>query len=166
MLDIKEIRIRDPFIFTDKKNSCYYMYGTPALENGSIRARTTFSVYKTYDLKSFEAPVVAFDGEACGFWADRDFWAPELHEYKGKFYLFGSCKSADRCRATQIFVSDSPMGPFSPLSDKPVTPEDWECLDGTLYVSREGKPYMVFCHEWVQTKIGRMCYAALKEETF
>ena len=41
----EEIRIRDPFILTDKENGCYYMYGTTALECGTLAAKNTFSVY-------------------------------------------------------------------------------------------------------------------------
>lgn len=29
MLKREDIRIRDPFIFTDKENRCYYMYHSP-----------------------------------------------------------------------------------------------------------------------------------------
>lgn len=43
--------------------------------------------------------------------------------------------------------SDSLLGPFVPHGGKELTPEEWECLDGTLYVSPDGKPYLVFCHE-------------------
>ena len=38
-----------------------------------------------------------------------------------------------------------------------MTPADWECLDGTLYVAADGTPYLVFCHEWLQVKDGEMC---------
>ena len=37
MLKRSDIRIRDPFIITDKENKCYYMYGTTALVDGSLR---------------------------------------------------------------------------------------------------------------------------------
>ena len=135
MLKREEIRIRDPFILTDRERGCYYMYGTTALEKGTLAARNTFSVYKTKDLESFEEPKIIFSGSEIGFWADRDFWAPEVHKHNGKYYLFGSCKAEGKCRATQIFVSDTPDGIFKPVSDKPITPEGWECLDGTFFVA-------------------------------
>ena len=163
MLKREEIRIRDPFILTDKENGCYYMYGTTALEKGTLAARNTFSVYKTKDLESFEEPKIIFNGSEIGFWADRDFWAPEVHKYNGKYYLFGSCKAEGKCRATQIFVSDTPDGIFKPVSDKPITPEGWECLDGTFFVEG-GIPYVVFCHEWVQVKDGEIWAMPLKED--
>lgn len=77
--------------------------------------------------------------------------------------MFATFKSEDRCRGTQILAADDPMGPFSPHSDGPVTPENWECLDGTLYIEN-GKPYMVFCHEWLQVHNGEMCAMPLRED--
>jgi GH43 family beta-xylosidase len=163
MLKREDIRIRDPFILTDTDKGCYYMYGTTALEAGTLAAKNTFSVYKTYDLENFEESKVIFDGSACDFWADRDFWAPELHKYKGKYYLFGSCKAEGKCRATHIFVCDTPDGEFKPLSDEPVTPSEWECLDGTLFVENE-IPYIVFSHEWTQIKDGEIWAMELTED--
>lgn len=100
MLKKEDIRIRDPFILTDRENNCYYMYGTTALEGGSLAARSSFSVYKSYDLENFEEPKVVVDGEKLGLWATRDYWAAEVHVYEGKYYLFGSMKSDTAHRAT------------------------------------------------------------------
>ena len=163
MLKREEIRIRDPFIYTDTEKGCYYMYGTTALKNGSSDAGNTFSVYRTADLENFEEPKVIFDGSKYNFWADRDFWAPELHKYKDKYYIFGSCRAEGKCRATHIFVCDTPDGEFKPLSDKPVTPADWYCLDGTLWVEND-IPYIVFCHEWTQVKNGEICALRLSDD--
>ena len=41
MLKKENIRIRDPFIYTDHENKCYYMYGTNALAQDSMAAKTT-----------------------------------------------------------------------------------------------------------------------------
>ena len=158
-----EIRIRDPFILTDREQGCYYMYGTTALSDASLRAGSSFSVYRSYDLETFEEPKVIFDGAAAGFWADRDYWAPEVHLWQGKYYLFGSFKAEGRHRATQILVSDTPDGTFVPLTDRPATPEGWECLDGTFWVEGE-TPYLVFSHEWKQVKDGEIWAVALTED--
>lgn len=163
MLKREDIRIRDPFIYTDTENNCYYMYGTTALNDGSGSAQNTFSVYRTNDIENFEEPKIIVDGAKFNFWADKDFWAAELHKYKGKYYLFGSCKAQGKCRATHIFVCDTPDGDFLPLSDDPVTPADWYCLDGTLWVEND-IPYIVFCHEWTQVNDGEICALQLSDD--
>ena len=155
MIKRQDIRIRDPYILTDFDEGCYYMYGTTDLEEGTLHAKAQFSVYKSYDLESFEDAKVIFDGEKSGFWADRDFWAAEVHKYNGRYYLFGSCKTDGKCRTPEEFVSDTPDGEYLPVLRKPITPEGWECLDGTFFVE-DGKPYMIFSHEWVQVGDGEI----------
>lgn len=155
MLKAKDIRIRDPYIITDTENGCYYMYGTTALTGTTYNTQTTFAVYKTTDLENFDDGKIIFDGSRINFWADNNYWAPEVHRYNGKYYLFASFKSGDRCRGTQILVCDTPDGTFVPLSEYPVTPENWECLDGTFWVDN-GVPYIIFCHEWLQVKDGEI----------
>jgi len=51
-----------------------------------------------------------------------------------------------------------------PISDGPVTPREWECLDGTLFVDAHGGPWMVFCHEWVQVGDGEICALRLSDD--
>ncbi len=158
-MKINEINIRDPFVLP--LNGKYYMYGTRGPDCwGECDG---FDVYVSENLTDWSNPIEAFHKPE-GFWADRNYWAPEVHHYKGSFYAFVSFKSPDRCRGTQILISDSPVGPFRLHSDGPVTPSDWECLDGTLYVDNEGQPYMVFCHEWVQVGDGEICAIKLSSD--
>ena len=163
MLNRKNLRIRDPFVYTDREHGCYYVYGTTALEDGGIAAQNSFSVYRTVDLEHFEEPKVIFDGESDGFWGQYDFWASEMHVWNGKYYLFGSCKSDTRHRGTQIFVCDTPDGRFVPVSPRAATPADWECLDGTLCVE-DGVPYLVFSHEWTQVGDGEICACRMSDD--
>ena len=154
-MKLSEIRIRDPFILADKETKTYYMYGTTDLQYDSYASYPRFSVYVSQDLENFQGPFVVFDGEKQRFWATGDYWAAEVWKYNGKYYLFGSFKSPAHCRATQILAADNPLGPFEPISEKPQTPQEWECLDGTLWVEN-GVPYLVFCREWLQCEDGEM----------
>lgn len=163
MIKISDLRIRDPFVLTDFDNGCYYLGGTIDLLPTTVGTHMRFSLCKTYDLVNLEEPKVIFDGSGPDFWATYDFWAPEIHKYKGKYYLFGSVKAKGVCRGTQIFVCDTPDGQYRPLSDMPVTPADWECLDGTLFVDGD-VPYIVFCHEWTQIKNGEICALELSAD--
>ena len=163
MIKREDLRIRDPFILTDSKAGCYYMYGTIDLKPSRLKTFPIFSVCKTYDLETFENPKIIFDGEKNNFWADRDYWAPEVHRYNGKYYLFGSCKAEGKCRATHIFVCDTPDGEFKPVSEEPITPQNWECLDGTLFIENN-IPYIIFSHGWDQVKDGEICAMKLSND--
>ena len=158
-MKLQDIHIRDPFILLE--GGRYYLYGSRG--NEAWGKATGLDVYESNDLVSWSGPSVVFTPPE-GFWADMHFWAPEVHQYHGKFYMFVSFKSETACRGTQILVADTPKGPFTLHSDGPVTPRDWECLDGTLYIDRDGKPYMVFCHEWLQVKDGEMCAVRLSDD--
>ena len=152
MLKKDEIRIRDPFVLTDKENKLYYIYGTTALKE-DISALNLFHVYVSKDLENFDGPFVVFDGAKQNFWGERDYWAAEVHKYNSKYYLIGSFIADGKRRASCILSSDNPLGEFSPVSNLARTPEEWDSLDGTLYFEND-EPYLVFSHEWTQCSIG------------
>jgi hypothetical protein len=60
-------------------------------------------------------------------------------------------------------VCDTPEGEFIRLTDDPITPKDWECLDGTFWVEN-GKPYIVFSHEWTQIGDGEIWAMELTDD--
>ncbi|MDF7808801.1 glycoside hydrolase family 43 protein [Pontiellaceae bacterium B12219] len=157
-----EIQIRDPFILTMKEEGMYYMFGTTD-KNCWLPPGTGFDCYKSNDLEEWEGPIAAFRPSE-NFWATKNYWAPEVHAYNGKFYMFATFKADKRYRGTQILVSDSIEGPYEPLTDGPVTPHNWECLDGTLFVDDDGKPWIVFCHEWTQIHNGSICAMPLSPD--
>lgn len=151
-MKLSEIHLRDPFILPE--DGKYYLYGTRGAT--SCGPAEGLDVFVSEDLENWSEAHEVFTAGP-DFWSHWDFWAPEVHKYNGKYYMFASFKADKVCRGTQILVADSPMGPFNPLTDRPVTPSSWECLDGTLYVSPNGTPYIVFCHEWSQVKDGEVC---------
>lgn len=162
MLKNADIHIRDPFVLPVSAEQRYYLYGTTGPESWTTSA-SGLDYYTSRDLETWDGPFPAFRPPA-GFWADRNFWAPELHVYHGRHYLFASFKAEGVCRGTQILAAGSPQGPFLPISDGPLTPRAWECLDGTLYVDAHDQPWMIFCHEWVQVGDGEICAVRLSAD--
>ena len=146
-----DINIRDPFVLVHE--GAYYLYGTRGATCWG--PADGFDVYDSRDMEEWDGPFVCFHNDG-SFWADRNYWAPEVYFYQGAFYMFASFKNPDVRRGTAVLKAESPLGPFVPHSDGCVTPRDWECLDGTLYVDKAGKPWMVFCHEWVQAGDGEV----------
>lgn len=154
-----EIHIRDPFVLVE--GGKYYMYGTRGAT--AWGKASGFDVFVSTDLENWDGPHACFENDG-SFWATRDYWAPEVHAYNGAYYMFASFKSETVHRGTQILRASSPMGPFEPWSDGPVTPCDWECLDGTLYIAGDGAPYIVFCHEWTQIDDGEILAMRLTDD--
>jgi arabinan endo-1,5-alpha-L-arabinosidase len=161
-MQLSDIRIRDPFILTVEAEGAYYLFGTTD-EDVWNPPGTGFDCYRSTDLVDWEGPIPAFRPQP-GFWADRNFWAPEVHRHAGRYFMFASFMAPGVHRGTQVLVSDSPAGPFTEWSDGVLTPPEWDCLDGTPFFDEAGTPWMVFCHEWVQTVDGRMVAQRLSHD--
>lgn len=154
-MKLEDIYVRDPFILSF--NGIYYLYSKVSQD-----ARG-FIVYRSRDLKEWSEPKTVFTPSE-DFWGKYDFWAPEVHMYRNKFYMFASFNSDSRLRGTHILRADKPDGEFIPISDEPITPKECASLDGTLYVDNNGEPHIVFCHEWAQIGDGTVCEMKLSSD--
>lgn len=154
----QDINIRDPFVIVH--DGKYYMYGTRAANFGCKTAG--FDVYVGEDLENWSEPIEVFNSEKHGMNTHVN-WAPEVHFVNGRFYMLATFTKPDGLRGTYILVSDTPDGEFIPLSDNSITPDGWECLDGTLY-QENGEVYCVFCHEHTQILNGTICYVKLSDD--
>ena len=170
-ISLDNLNIRDPFVLADKHSGYYYLYKSSSSRDNDGTVYGGVEVYKSKDLINWEGPKRVFEVPKDN-WITGQVWAPEVHCYKGKYYLFATLNSgiawkasrdkwpAYNFRGTQIFWSKSPEGPFKPFSKFPHTPMDQMALDGTLWVEN-GNPYLVYCHEWVQTEDGTINVAPL-----
>ena len=83
MIEVSNTRIRDPFVFLWE--GVYYIYGTYIEGTGNANEDAAhIYVYKSKDMKVFE------DAKSVFHLSGNVLWAPEVHLYKGKFYLFVS----------------------------------------------------------------------------
>jgi arabinan endo-1,5-alpha-L-arabinosidase len=165
-------RLRDSCVWVDEATQTYYLVS--AGRRGPNGRRTVVQ-YTSRDLQTWNGPRVIFEIPE-HFWTQRGIWAPELHQYKGKFYLFLTFDSDEKFpeqwrdwlprvkRGSQVLVADRVDGPFRPFdATRSTLPPDMMTLDGTLFVE-DGVPYMVFCHEWVQIKDGTVEYVQLTDD--
>ncbi|WP_164232715.1 glycoside hydrolase family 43 protein [Microbacterium hydrocarbonoxydans] len=167
---LDEFWAHDPYILPFEPEQTYYLY-TAARDEPVVLA------YRSTDLESWSDEPIEVFRVPTGSWASPEEapWAPEVHEHRGRFYLFTTLHDSARrldvpggarfrgvsdgtgheivptSRGTAIAVADHPAGPFALLrTDGPVAPADFMTLDGTLFVDDDGRPWMVYAHEWVQ----------------
>ncbi|MEU7743279.1 family 43 glycosylhydrolase [Nonomuraea sp. NPDC049158] len=139
-------------MLNDRSTSTYWIYGSTD-KNIWSGPGVGFDTYRSSDLRTWEGPFEAFRPPA-GFWSDGMYWAPEVHEYQGRWFMFATFTGPDDHRGTQVLVAHTPEGPFAPWSDGAVTPRTWQCLDGTLFVDEAGDPWLIYCQEWTQIHDG------------
>lgn len=153
-IDASQLKVRDPFIFYDADTDYYYLH-----VNGTLKVKS----YKSKDLLTWQENGYSFLPSA-GFWGKEDFWAPDFYKYKDKYYLFITLSAPGVKRGTSVLVSDRVTGTFQPLVNAPVTPQEWTCLDGSLYVDSEGIPWIFYCREWVEVGDGEIYIQQLKDD--
>lgn len=161
---LDSIVLSDPCILPDRATMTYYMTGTGG------------KLWKSKDLRYWDGPyTVAETDPASWMGPEPMIWAAELHPYKGKYYYFATFTNPDvkigsfrgneiERRACHVLVSDKAEGPYRPMEDKTYLPAEKPTLDGTLWVDTDGKPYMVYCYEWLQTWDGTIEKIELKPD--
>lgn len=183
-ISINDLIVHDPHILADAPTRTYYLYGQFSPKRDwqakllpSQGGRGGVLVYTSKDLATWTAPQLVFEIPD-GFWADATDapWAPEVHAWRGKYYLFctfndWNTKIDDRPgrppitkRQTQILVGDSPLGPFKPFSNTPSSPAGTMALDGTFYVDPSGAPWFIYAHEWIQITDGSFEAIRLRDD--
>ncbi len=156
--------IRDPFVLV--KDGVYYMYGTHA-PNGW--EDTDWVCYKN-ESGRLDSGWVRLDSiHIRPRYAEKQLWSPEVHEYKGKFYMICTYYSSQKQRrGCTVMRADTPDGPFVEISDGFVTESVYphDAIDGTLYVDGCGQPWLVFVNEFTQTSdnVGRMSAVRLSDD--
>lgn len=169
-----DMPLHDPFVVADKETQTYYLYTSSSYRMTGVRGVGTM-VYTSKDLKNWTAPKVVFTMPQ-GIWANAGGWAPEVHKWRGKYWLFvtlhnNSLKLPKTSsidvyrRGTVLAVADRLEGPFTLVRDgEPIVPADHMTLDGTLYVDEAGKPWSVYAHEWLQTLDGTIAAIPLDDD--
>jgi len=135
------VKLGDPYILK-ASDGMYYMVGTGGVEDG-------FKMYSSPDLKEWNDEGRIFRGNTDTSWCIASFWAPELYERDGKFYLF---YSADwRVNPTNelenfrigVAVADRPKGPYTDLMNRPIFDPGYPIIDANLLIEDE-KVYLYY----------------------
>ncbi|HEX7799878.1 MAG TPA: family 43 glycosylhydrolase, partial [Asticcacaulis sp.] len=85
-LTMPDMPLHDPFILADKASRTYYLYTSNNPRLSGVCGLGTMA-YESHDLEHWAAPKAVFTLPK-GTWADGGAWAPEAHEWRGRYYLF------------------------------------------------------------------------------
>jgi len=143
-----DVQIGDPYVlYTD---GTYYMYGTGG------GAEKGFTAYSSKDLVHWQPEGQVYFHDNSNGWSDPAaswggaYWAPEVYEVNGKFYMFYSAQwkvnptHEEENFRIGVAVADKPTGPFVDLANKPVFNPGYPVLDANVFFDSDGKAYLYY----------------------
>lgn len=137
-----DIKMGDPYVIL-ASDGYYYMYGTTDENNG-------YSAYRSSNLAEWESIGKVYEGATADSWTESCFWAPEVYERDGRFYMFFSSNWKENPTAELenfrigVAVSDSPAGPFKDLYDRPVFDPGYPIIDADVFFDEDGRCYLYY----------------------
>lgn len=138
-----DVPLGDPYILYDDQSDTYYMYGTGGVKNG-------FVTYSSTDLKEWENRGVVYSSDQEKAWGTKDFWAPEVYKYNGKYYMFYSAHWKNNPNdefenyKIGVAVADDPIGPFIDMTGEPLFDPGYPIIDANVYFAEDGKLYLYY----------------------
>jgi beta-xylosidase len=148
--------IGDPFALRTADG--YFLFGTTDQREG-------FRCYASDDLVRWREIGFAWRREE-GCWATPPFWAPEVVEYRGLYYMTYSGGHAETKRLlTALAVSDRPEGPYRDLH-APWFDPGYSVIDAHIFVDRDGRPWLYFSRNQMEgdASVGMIYGAALRPD--
>ncbi len=141
------VQLGDPYVL--HTGNTYYMYGTGGADKG-------FAAYSSPDLVHWKKEGQVYFHNNKNGWSDPDakwegaYWAPEVYEVKGRFYLFYSAQwkenpaNGEENFRIGVAVADKPAGPFIDLNNKPVFDAGYPTIDADVFFDSDGKAYLYY----------------------
>jgi beta-xylosidase len=131
----------DPFVLKASDGK-YYMYGTGGVKDG-------FRACVSDDLSHWTELGRIYQGNTGDQWCVSNFWAPEVYEIDGKYYmLFSADWKENPDNELENFrigvaVADQPSGPFKDLMNRPVFDPGYPVIDANILLDN-GRMYLYY----------------------
>jgi beta-xylosidase len=126
------------------------MYGTGG------GADKGFAAYSSKDLVNWKQEGQVYFHNNKNGWSDPKaawdgaYWAPEVYEVAGKFYLFYSAQWKENPSnevenfRIGVAVADTPTGPFIDMINKPIFDPGYPIIDANVFFDTNGKTYLYY----------------------
>ena len=138
----------DPFVFLHE--GAYYAVGTAPL--GTTNSGFEFALLRSIDLIEWESlggALLRSKGPC------RRYWAPEVAEQDGVFYMYYSVGTSDERHELRVATSRRPDGPYlelvEPLLDPSTTPF---AIDPHPYRNHDGRWYLFYARDFLDSTSG------------
>lgn len=93
---LPDMPLHDPFVVADEETRTYYLYTSNDPSVSGVEGTGTM-VYRSHDLRGWTRPVPVFlTADQDNIWATEGGWAPEVHKWAGRYYLFTTLHDENR----------------------------------------------------------------------
>jgi len=142
-----KVQLGDPYVLYTQ--GTYYMYGTGGADKG-------FAAYSSTDLVNWKGEGQVYIHNNKNGWSDPKaawdgaYWAPEVYEVNGKFYMFYSAQwKVNPTNELENFrigvaVAEKPTGPFIDIFNRPIFDPGYPIIDANVFFDTNGKCYLYF----------------------
>lgn len=142
----------DPFVL--RVGEDYYAYGTGGLVEGRA-----FEVLTSRDLQSWRRLGGALE-PLTGPGEPLDYWAPEVAECGGLFYLYFSAGRGDVGHQVRVAVAETPAGPFRDQG-LVLTSDELFAIDASPFRDDDGAWYLYYAADVLEgARVGTMLAGA------
>lgn len=134
-------KIGDPYILKTSAGK-YYCYPTSAINDG-------FKAWSSDNLTDWKDEGFVYErSKNVKAWGYKQFWAPEVIEHNGNYYMFYTARwqLKDSLRIG-VAVSDSPLGPFIDVYDRPLFDFGYAAIDAHVQVEEDGRVYLYYSRD-------------------
>ena len=127
----------DPFVL--RSGDRYYAYGTGSMVDGRV-----FEILESDDLADWRRvggalPPVSSD-------LGTDYWAPEVVEAEGRFWMYYSVGTGDVGHHLRVAVAEGPTGPFLDQGIN-LTPNELFAIDPHPFRDVDGRWYLYYARD-------------------
>jgi beta-xylosidase len=137
------VALGDPYVLYGGDGR-YYLYGTGG------GAEDGFAVYGSRDLVDWTPEGQVYKAGTDTSWCTDSFWAPEVFERNGKYYMFYSAQWRHNPTHEKenyrigVAVADKPTGPFTDIRNRPIFDPGYPIIDADVFFDKDGNAYLYY----------------------
>ncbi|HEX2864173.1 MAG TPA: glycoside hydrolase family 43 protein [Deinococcales bacterium] len=130
----------DPFVL--RVGGDYYAFGT----GGNLTPGFGFDVLHSTDLVNWEKLGGALPRLPGADFVD--YWAPEVAEHEGRFFMYYSAGRGDKGHQLRVAVAEHPAGPYEDAGVV-LTPDDPFTIDAHPFHDVDGRWYLYYARDFL-----------------